>query len=319
MNFTDFKGMAVHGHADIDFVDVHVDADTRLYIDPERIALSHHPFAAAANEAIDDFFNELCRAAAAHDRVAVYQLLSCGREPNETHLGMSTSRSRGKGTTPEIVMPIVADMISMGLFDAGLITQLGDLQLWTPNFHHDRLSDLVTNIIRSVLVDYTYGQYDAWHLPLPEVQYRNAPTWDVHAHRWVNRDFPHFLAGRFHTLLVPKAFVGQHMLSSPGELLYTYALRYRQQEHLDEHSDYCHHTVKNNGDEVWKPPTKRELYDLEVKGRPAKSYLREMGYEHPHMVNELHADHRSPAPRKAVTISDAELDAILYRQDEIAI
>jgi len=234
---------------------------------------------------------------------------------------MSASRSRGKGTTPEIVMPIVADMISMRLFDAGLITQLGDLQLWTPNFHHDRLSDLVTNIIRSVLVDYTYEQHNVWNLPLPEVQYRNAPTWDVHTHSWVNYDFPHFLAGRFHTLLVPKAFVGQQMLSSPGELLYTYALRYRQQEHLDEHSDYCHHTVKTNGDEVWKPPTKREIYELEVKGRPAKAYLRDMGYEYPHMVKELHADHRSPVPRRAVTItiSDAELDAILYHQEEIAI
>lgn len=319
MNFTNFMGMAVSSHANIDFVDVHVDADTRLYIDPERIALSRHPFAVAAREAIDDFFTELCHAAAARDDDAVYQLLSYGREPNETHLGLSTSRSRGKGTTPEILMPIVDDMISMGLFDAGLITQLGDLQLWTPNFHYDRLSDLVTNIIRSVLVDYTYEQYELWQLPLPEVQYRSAPTWDVRTHSWVTYDFPHFFAEKFHTLLVPKAFVGQYMLSSPGELLHTYALRYRQQENLDEHSEYCHYTVKENGDEVWKPPTKRELYNLEVKGRPSKAYLREMGYEYPHMVRELHADHRSPAPRRAVTISDAELDSILYQQVELAI
>ena len=319
MNFTKFMGMAVSGHADIDFVDVHVDADTRLYIDPERIALSRHPFATAAREAINDFFTELCHAAAAHDEDAVYQLLSYGREPNETHLGMSISRSCGKGTTPEILMPIVDDMISMGLFDAGLITQLGDLQLWTPNFHYDRLSDLVTNIIRSVLVDYTYQQYEIWQLPLPTAHHHNAPTWDVRTHRWITCDFPHFLSGRFNTLLVPKVFVGQYMLSSPGELLYSYALRYRQQEHLDERTKYCHYTVKKNGDEVWKPPTKRELYKLEVKGKPAKSYLLEMGYEYPHMVRELHADHRSPAPRRAVAISDAELDIILYKQSAIAI
>lgn len=319
MNFTNYMGMAVSGHADIDFVDVHVDADTRLYIDPERIALSRHPFATAAQEAIDDFFSELCYAAAARDDDTVHQLLSFGREPNETHLGLSASRSRGKGTTPEILMPIVDDMISLGLFDAGLITQLGDLQLWTPNFHYDRLSDLVTNIIRSVLVDYTYEQYELWGLPLPNVRYRSAPTWDIRTHSWVTYDFPHFLDGSFHTLLVPKAFVGQYMLSSPGELLHKYALRYRQQEHLDERSDYCHCTVKENGDEVWKPPTKRELYDLEVKGRPAKAYLLELGYEYPYMVKELHAGHRNPTSRRAVTISDSELDAILYEQVEVAI
>ena len=115
-----------------------------------------------------------------------------------------------------------------------------------------------------------------------------------------------------------KVFFGQCMRSSPGKLFSIYTVWY-QQQHPDEHSDYCHHTVKENGNEVWKPPTKRELYALEVKGRPAKAYLREMGHEHPYMVRELHADHRSPTPRRAITMSDAELDSILYYQTEIAI
>ena len=319
MNYTNLVGIAVSSHADIDFVDVRVDADTALYIDPERIALSQHPFAIMADEVINDFFAVLCRAAAAHNEVDMYHLLSYGREPNETHLGLSSSHSCGRGTTPEILMPIIKSMISMRLFENKLITQLVDLQLWTPNFHYDRLSDLVTNIIRSVLVDYTYAQYDAWHIPLPEAQHHVAHTRDAHTHSWVTYDFPHFLAGQFHTLLVPKVFVGQKMLSSPGKLLYTYALRYRQQEHLDERTDYCHHVVKSNGAEIWKPPTKHELYDLEVRGSGTKAYLKKMGYEYPRMVQELHADHRSPTTRKSVFISDAELDSILYKQEDLAV
>ena len=319
MNFTTYNDMRVKGHADIDFVDAHVDGDNHLYIDPERVALTNHPFSEVASEAIGDFFDVLCQTAAERDDASLYRLLSFGHEPNETHLGLSAVRSQGRGTTPEIMLPIVHDMIDSGMFDAGLVTQLSDLHLWTPNFHYDRLSDLTTNIIRSVLVDYTYLQYRNWGLPLPAVCHHRAPTWDTRTHRWVLMDCPHFLSGHFPTVLVPKAFVGRYMLSSPGELLQKYALRYRQQEHLDERSDYCHLKVRKNGDEVLTPPTKRELYDLEVKGQPAKEYLRHIGTVHPNMVRELHADHRTPTPRRAITLTDHELDWLLYHPDDIAL
>lgn len=319
MNFTFYNHLEIFGHRDIDFVDIHIDTDNRLYIDPERIALSSHPFAIQANDILNDFFSVLCQAAAQRNRKLLYHLVSFGKEPNETHLGLSSSRSCGKGTTPEILMPIVNDMIDLGLFDSGLITQIGDLHLWTPNFHYDRLSDLTTNIIRSVLVEYTYEQYETLGLPLPQEHWRTAPVWDLCRHEWVLKEFPHFLSGKFPTLLVPKDFVGRQMLSSPGELLHKYALRYRQQEHLDERSDYCHLKIKRNGDSVLMPPTKRELYNLEVKGQPAKEYLIGMGNSHPQIVNELHNGHRAPNYRGSIFISDNELDSILYRREEIAI
>lgn len=312
MNFTECMSMPIKGHCNIDFVDIHVDGDNPLYIDPERIFLSNHQFAGIANEVIENFFTVLCQAAANRDDEALYKLLSFGREPNETHLGLSAFYSRGRGVSPEIVMPIVRDMINSGMFDAGLVTQLSDLHLWTPNFNYDRLSDLTTNIIRSVLVEYTCWQYSSWDLPLPVEDYRSAPMWDLQAHEWVIRSYPNFLSGIYPVLLVPKCFVGQSMLSSPGELLQKYALRYRQQEHLDERTDYCHIKVKKNGNEVLTPPTKYEIYDLEVKGQPAKEYLRRVGNNHPHMVRELHADHRTPAPRKTVTMSNHQLDCLLY-------
>lgn len=319
MNFTEFQNMAIRGHRDIDFVDVHINADIKLFIDPERISLSKHLFAVPAKEAIDDFFNTLCEAAARRDANEMYHLLSFGKEPNETHLGLSSLYSRGKGTTPEILMPIISDMIEQGLFDSHLITQLGDLHLWTPNFHYDRLSDLTTNIIRSVLIEYTYNQYYQWRLPLDTEITHYVPTWDVNAHEWVIVDCPQFLSGDYPTLLVPKDFVGQQMLSSPSELLYKYALKYRQQEHLDEQSEHCHIRTKRNGDETILPPTKRELYNLEVKGQPAKSYLRNFGVARPNIVSELHNGHKDPNTKRNVFMTDYELDTLLYKNRELAV
>lgn len=155
MNFSDAFGLSISGHRDIDFADIRLDTDTTLYVDPERILLSDHPIAVCASASINDYFETVCVAASKRDTAELYSLLSSGKEPNETHLGLSVGYSRGRGASAEILLPIVQDMIRLGLFERQLITQLSDFHLWTPNFGDDRLSDLTTNIIREHLYNYT--------------------------------------------------------------------------------------------------------------------------------------------------------------------
>ena len=120
-------------------------------------------------------------------------------------------------------------------------------------------------------------------------------------------------------MLVPKCFVGRRMLSSPGELLQKYALRYRQQEHLDIRSDLCHRKVDKNGVEPWKPPAKKEIRAFEMKGTPDKAYLLEMGHRYPRMVDEFHTDHRFSYRSCPQIMSDYELDKLLYGHDGLAV
>ncbi|MCX4371715.1 MAG: hypothetical protein OSJ58_07750 [Dysosmobacter sp.] len=319
MNFSDFHHLDISGHRDIDFIDIRMETDTALYIDSERAALSNHPFSVSVSRCIDDFFSSLYDAALTQNELLLYRILSFGREPNETHLGLSTSRSCGKGTSPEILMPIIKDMIRMGLFERGLVTQLGDLHLWTPNFGYDRLSDLTTNIIRGVLYDYTLEQYKLWNIDLRGTRITTSAAWNLIAHRWEFREFPELISDGFRTLLVPKAFVGRSMLSSPGQLLQKYALSYRQREHLDERSNLCHKKTSGEGKEIWLPPTKKEIRTFEIKGRSEKAFLLEMGYRYPQMIHELHTDHKFADRRSQISISDSELDSILYGGEAAAI
>lgn len=319
MNFSDYHHLGISGHRDIDFIDIRLETDTALYVDSERAVLSNHPFSVSVSRCIDDFFSTLYDAALAQNELALYRILSFGREPNETHLGLSASRSCGKGTSPEILMPIIKSMIRMGLFERGLVTQLGDLHLWTPNFGYDRLSDLTTNIIREVLYDYTLEQYKRWGIELCGARTTASATWNSATHRWEVREFPELLSDGFRTLLVPKAFVGRSMLSSPGQLLQKYALSYRQREHLDERSSLCHKKTDRKGRETWMPPTKKEIRTFEIRGRSEKAFLLEMGHRYPQMVNELHTDHRLPSYREQMSLSDLELDALLYENEAAAI
>lgn len=116
----------------------------------------------------------------------------------------------------------------------------------------------------------------------------------------------------FPILLVPKEFVGRQTLSSPSELLQKYALRYRQEEHLAQRSDYCHIKTRRSGERVLVPPTKRELYDVEVRETPAKEYLLHLGHEYPQMVRELHRDHTPRFSTRDIFMSDYELDRFIY-------
>lgn len=319
MNFSDYHHLGISGHRDIDFIDIRLETDTALYVDSERAVLSNHPFSASVSRCIDDFFSTLYDAALAQNELALYRILSFGREPNETHLGLSASRSRGKGASPEILMPIINNMIRMGLFERGLVTQLGDFHLWTPNFGYDRLSDLTTNIIREVLYDYTLEQYRHWGIDLHGAKTTASAVWNPATHRWELREFSELLSDGFRTLLVPKAFVGRSMLSSPGQLLQKYALRYRQKEHLDERSSLCHKKTDPEGKETWMPPTKKEIRTHEIRGRSEKAFLLEMGHRYPRMINELHTDHKIASRREQMTLSDQELDALLYGDKAVVI
>lgn len=312
MNFSDYYGIGISGHRDIDFVDVQMDSDVPLYIDPERITLSNHPFAARAAYLIDDFFSEVFDAASKCDEGRLFHLLSFGREPNETHLGLSTARSRGKGVSPEILMPVIQDIIRQKLLDRGLITQISDLPLWTPNFGPDRLSDLTTNIIREVLYDFSCEQFELLGIPVPAEETNLAIAWDPIVHDWCQMGFPRLGAGRYRVLLVPKCFVGRMLLSSPGELLQKYVLRYRQKEHLDAMTPLCHRKIEKSGQEILLPPTKTELKTTEIRGDSQKRYMWEIGFRHPEMMQELHSDHRRSAQRESFSMSDFELDSILY-------
>lgn len=316
MTFSETKELPIHGHCDIDFVDVRLETDTTLYIDPERIALSTHPFAPTALQCINDFFSTLCHAAFAQNDLALYQLLSYGREPNETHLGLSTFASQGRGTSPEILMPIVKDMIRERLFEDQLVTQISDLSLWTPNFGYDRLSDLTTNIIRAVLYDYTLQQYEHWNIPRIDESKSLACSWNPATHEWETRQFSKLVAEGYQILLVPKVFVGRNMLSSPGQLLWKIALRYRQNEHLDKRSNLCHYKTYRDGTEVCFPPTKKEVYSSEIKGHSQKEYLLDVGHQYHTMVNELHSDHRLQNHLAPATMTDYELDNLLYNREE---
>ena len=84
----------------LDFVDVDVRRDTRVFVDPRAIRLLRGQWGDQCVSLVQDFFTKiLVLISDGKDRQAV-ALLSALREPNETHRGLSRGRSHGHPLGP---------------------------------------------------------------------------------------------------------------------------------------------------------------------------------------------------------------------------
>jgi hypothetical protein len=79
-------------------------------------------------------------------------------EPNETRLGLSRRRPKGRGIGPEYAIALFDAMSASEAVKTGFLTALEESELMIRGISFDRISDLVTNVTRSHLVAYTADQ-----------------------------------------------------------------------------------------------------------------------------------------------------------------
>jgi hypothetical protein len=88
---------------ELDFIDVDLESDTRAYVEPRAIRRIPSEWAEGCVGLLQDFFENVLAAVRDGDRNRGLDLLEGLREPNETHLGLSSGRPRGTGLGPGLV------------------------------------------------------------------------------------------------------------------------------------------------------------------------------------------------------------------------
>lgn len=310
-HFSTQCNLRITSHSQIPFVDITLDGDIPLYLDHDLISTDTSPVGVQARCSINTFFDVLFDACRGKNYPLVRQLLSYAREPNETHLGVSQGRSRGKGSTPELLFPIFKRLIELGCFDDGLITLPSDVMLWTPNFERDRMSDLLVNIIRQDLFLFTLRQFTSYGLPIPaaKVHPYHGYYWDAGKCRWRSASaWPALSVKGFPVLLVPKTFVCQSPLASPGRYLQNHILRYRQERHLDAKSSLCPTKQDKTGQTIFLKPPKKVIRAFELGSGDSKDYSRRYTAENPKLLSDFHNENLHNAHQ----LTDEELDYIVY-------
>ncbi len=153
----------------LDFVDVDVRGDVRVFLDPRAFRLLQSDWGEPCRDLLRTFFAEVLAAITAGDPIRARALLSKLREPNETHLGFSAGASRGHGLGRESGQSVADALSASRAARTGLLQDLEDTVLLVPRIGHDVLSDITTNVLRGPLIAYTRQQADMHDIPTAQV------------------------------------------------------------------------------------------------------------------------------------------------------
>ena len=152
------------------------------------------------------FFTEVLDAIRDNNQSKVRALMRYLGEPNETHLGFSRGRSRGRGLRG-IKTNDIADAISESrAAQTGMLRDLEDTAFLVPGVNKDLLSDMTTQIIRGPLIAYTQQCCAQYDIPM-ESQYGGS-VWNPDSLAWEDRyDVPLPRTEDGALLLIPKSIV----------------------------------------------------------------------------------------------------------------
>lgn len=315
-NFSSAYSLGIHSHKSIEFADIRIGTDNRLFIDPSRVrlaALAGDPWAQKAVALLDTLFDVLFNAARNRDWLTLRRLIekTCG-EINETHLGLSHAQPNGNGASFSLIFPALHQIVEQGLFDQGCVIGIEDVPIWTKGIDADRLSDWVTNIIWPVLEEFTISQYHQYGLSqehAAEVVWR---AWDPYCMTWVNHPTFPLLCDDQRILLCPKRFLCTKLLFGTADFLRTEVLEYRQRCHLDARTALCGQHVYDDGSVTYTAPTKKDLLRYEVRGQGYLPYLLVHAQGHPELIRHYHQRHEYQPGNEKWFISDETLDTLLY-------
>lgn len=210
---SDYLNKGIKGHFNYEFVDVIVNDDNLLFIDPILIEISRDQWSKEAKIVIQSFFDNFFEAYRENDKLKKFELLSHAKEQNGTRLGYGRG-DNGKGNTVNGLLDIFVPLEKL-IQEISTIEKAEDLSLFIPGFAEDGLSDLLTNILHAQLNAFTVQQMEKYGVK----SNGNAHfwNWDKDKACWIQVEKPSFFVEGQELLLVPKQIVRRNYLFSTSQ------------------------------------------------------------------------------------------------------
>lgn len=290
MHITDYLGLP-RGHAAISFVDITTERDTRLFLDPCLIERGDDDLSRQATALIEDYEDRLY-ADMRSGRWLVTAAFEEAHEIHETKLGYGNGKN-GKGKTPDGMRD---SLNGLCLLANGIVTisKIQDMSVFVEGFAEDCMSDLLTNILRLLLCQFTAEQMRAFGKEPSGNQ--DITAWDAQEHNWATHHRPYWLVDGQKVLLVPKGWVRKiHLFNAHQYLCGVIIERIRRDNGLEDltRKDIWRNMERDS--EHWE-------YDKVVE------YTR----ENPDALDDYHTRMHSYYTRKRGCMSDDDLDRVVY-------
>jgi hypothetical protein len=260
--------------AELDFVDVDPGKDLELYVDPYAIEIRNDDWSAECGDHIRSFFQAVLDALRTGQVRKAEHLVSHLSEPNETCLGVSSGKPRGRGVGSFQGEQILEALRKSVAFKSGLLSDLAEAELFIEGIGRDKISDLTTNIIRGPLLRYTKEQCDLHGVRTKRVA--TAAAWQPSRSQWESGYASLPVVNGKPILLVPKFSVRQRLSLESQEFYNHHMVEFLRSEYQDSASGLVH--VLKSG--------RRRVLKKDVKERHPfiKDDLAKFVTEHPEVL-----------------------------------
>lgn len=265
------------GQLELDFVDVYVDTDIELFVDPYFISRNNDEWSKKASDEIRVFFQKIIENINVNP-VLCKEMLNKLSEPNETRLGLSRGKPKGKGVSGKQANDLYEKLSKSEAVKTGFIQDISECELMVDGIGADKISDITINIIRKYLIKYTQEQCINYGIPMYSVP--SGYIWNNDSERWENRYVNLPCIDNKKLILIPKWIVVQETTMNANDYYNKEVLEYLQREHINANSSLVE-TLKSGKKRVTKTALKEQD---EYKMR--KSFLYEMSNAHPELLEE---------------------------------
>jgi hypothetical protein len=223
------------GQSELDFVDVDTATDSRVFIDPRAIRIQQSEWAEECKEMLTSFFGELLIAIRKQDSDRIYYLLGQLGEPNETHLGYSKGRSRGRGLGGVGAERVAAKIASSAAAESGVLADLEDSALFIPGIGPDIISDISTHVLRGALIGYSNQACEYYGIPLE--RQHSGIVWNPNALEWQEDEVGLPRTDDGPLLLIPKTIVRSRLTLNENRYFSGFLAPYYESKELDARSN----------------------------------------------------------------------------------
>ena len=200
------------GHSNFKFVDVDIDRDTKLFLDPRLIEMGKGKFCTEAFNKLNSFFDKLYNLyrnnASDEEKMRLFSHL---HEINATKLGYGNGQN-GKAKTPEGMLKTLRKLekiINSGIYFSNPI----DIPVFIQNFAEDCMSDMLTNILFRELNNFTVNIFENYGWESEKLD-KDVYYWDLNENMWMKNEDKCILINGELILLVPKEIVSKKYIFS---------------------------------------------------------------------------------------------------------
>lgn len=274
---------------ELDFVDIDINKDKPLFIDPYRISKLSGPFIDEANDVINNFFSYLIELLKAGNYTKARSIFINLNEVNETCLGYSKNKPRGNGMGPKKSNDFFEAISSSKAVSLGVLNSIEDIRVFVEGVNSDRISDMTTNIIRKILIEYTQNQCKIFNIPLTS-GIASGMYWDVTSRSWKQEYTDMLVINGKRYLLVPKIIVTYGDRITASDYYNQFVLNFLQSENIQNKTELVQYrkSKKNKGVPfVTKKDIKEKQLNKEFEKDNLKDWLAGFTEAHSRVFEEF--------------------------------